>query len=42
MIEVGNGLGLMAGGIGNYFFAEPCTESIWSICGQEFGENLVI
>ena len=37
MIAVENVLGLMAVDIGNYFCTAPCEETIWSICGQEFG-----
>ena len=37
LISVKNGLGLMAGDIGNALFTSPCAEKIWSCCSAEFG-----
>ena len=37
LIAVNNGLGLMAGDIGNALCTAPCAENIWSCCGVEFG-----
>ena len=37
LIDVNNGLRLMAGDIGNAFCKAPCDENIWSFCGTEFG-----
>ena len=33
LIAVKNGLGLVAGDIGNSFFMAPCAENIWPCCG---------
>ena len=37
LVAVNNGLGIMAGDIGNTFCMSPCTENIWSRCGADFG-----
>ena len=37
LIAVNNGLGFMAGDIGNEFCKASCAEKIWSCCGAEFG-----
>ena len=37
LISVKNGLGLMAGDIGNALCTSPCAENICSCCGEEFG-----
>ena len=33
LIAVKNGLGIVAGYIGNAFYIAPCAENIWSCCG---------
>ena len=37
LISLKNGLGIMAGYIGNEFCTDSWAENIWSCCGAEFG-----
>ena len=39
LIAVNNGLGLMAGDIGNAFPTAPNMEKVWTIAGPEFGDQ---
>eukprot|EP00957_Ditylum_brightwellii_P065119 4939469-Ditylum_brightwellii.AAC.1 len=39
LIAVKHDLGFMAGGIGNAFCTAPCTEKIWSMKGDQFGNK---
>ena len=41
LIDINNGLGIMARYIGKSFCTAPCTKHIWSCCGEEFGPRCV-
>eukprot|EP00957_Ditylum_brightwellii_P019751 1491207-Ditylum_brightwellii.AAC.1 len=39
LLAVTNKLGIMTGNIGNAFCNVPCTEKIWTVAGDDFGEK---